>query len=99
MAPDAALGGVIPPPPFHVHEGRGLVTPGAMKWWKNGNGMPMNSPHYISGCGYTFHGTYNPVAKGDRVSYGDVFEFRHNVADGGDATVRISGKLKFRGSL
>lgn len=69
-----------------------------MKWWKNDAAMPMNAPHSNVACNYLFHGTYNPVARGDRVLYGDVFQFRHNLGDGGDATVRIAGKLKFRGS-
>lgn len=68
-----------------------------MKWWKNGNEMPLQSPHWNLGCGYLFHGTYNPIAKGSRVRYEDIFEFRHHVGPGGDATIKIHGKLSFRG--
>jgi len=70
-----------------------------MKWWKNGVYWSTNSRHNNMGCGYQFHGTYNPVPKGSKVDYEDIFTFRHNINGGGNATITISGKLDFRGAL
>jgi hypothetical protein len=68
-----------------------------MKWTKDGSTMPMNSPH-IKECWYIFHGAYNPIEKGSRVTYGDHFSFHHHLGPGGTATVDITGNLRFRGS-
>lgn len=73
------------------------VDESGLRWTKNGVQMQANSDHDNLGCGYQFHGTLNPVLKGSRVGYDDVFTFRHNVQGGGNATITIRGQLEFLG--
>lgn len=72
------------------------VFESGMKWTKNGSNMPMGSPH-TEGCAYPFHGSYNPVVKGDKISYDDSFKFRHNIGQGGWMQVNIFEDLWYKG--
>jgi hypothetical protein len=50
------------------------VTESGMFWTRNGTIMPDQAGHY-EGCGYIFHGTFNPENDYDVINYGDNYTF------------------------
>ncbi len=74
-----------------------MLSEAGMSWLKNGVVQPRNTSHFVPET-YLIHGTFNPVARGDLVDYSDDIYFYHNVGGGGEAHLRIFGRLKFRGN-
>ncbi|WP_158702447.1 hypothetical protein [Kitasatospora sp. MMS16-BH015] len=75
----------------------GSVSEAGMTWTRNGSNMSRQAPH-VEGCGYTFHGTYNPDNDYDWITYNDVLTFRVNVGgQTGSATLTIQGSFTSAG--
>lgn len=68
-----------------------------MAWVRNGKREPRQSPH-TEGCGYQFHGNYNPDHDYDFISYSDTFTFRVDVGgETGSGDVNIHGSFTSAG--
>lgn len=65
--------------------------------WYTVNGGALRKDYaHVAPPNYTFHGFFRAKRK-DRVSYADRISWRHNIGPGGNARLRHSGVLKFRG--
>lgn len=70
----------------------GKVSEDGLRWWRNGQAMPKNSPHTV-GAAYNFHGSMKPARDNDDISYEDRITFRHRVGPGGKGEIKFSGKV------
>ena len=73
----------------------GTVYERGMDWWKNGVKQPRQAPHTDAWPNYIFHGTFSGSPTGTRIAYEDVITWRHNVAGGGTATLRLAGNFYY----
>jgi hypothetical protein len=72
----------------------GLVSERGMDWWRNSVRQGRQAPHVV-GAAYLFHGTCNPALASNRISYADLFTWRHNIGPGGSASLVIQGNFVF----
>lgn len=71
------------------------VAEAGMDWTLNGVKKSRQAPHSSEGCGYLYHGTYNPLHDYDHISYSDTMTFKvHN----GHAGLHIFGDFTMTGS-
>jgi hypothetical protein len=71
----------------------GSVHEAGLSWTRNGTVQPRQSPH-VESVGYLFHGTFNPLRNGDRLTYDDDFSFPIRVgASTGTAHIHITGAI------
>jgi hypothetical protein len=75
----------------------GPVTERGMDWVRNGKKMARQSPHTVP-ADYVFHGTFSNSPDGTRISYDDLFTFRHNLGPGGTVTLSIAGNFVLTGT-
>jgi hypothetical protein len=73
----------------------GLCSEEGMAWWLNGVAQPNNAPHPNVGCGYLFHGTFNPTSESyATVRYGDIINFNIDYEGiEGPASLDFGGKV------
>lgn len=57
------------------------VSESGARWWKNNKEMPKNAAHPAEPADYLFHGTFNPTANKDVVSYYDTIQWHTRDAD------------------
>lgn len=72
----------------------GSMHESGMSWSRNGVAKPRQASHDV-GCGYTFHGTFNPAYDDDRITYSDTFTFKTKL--GGSGKLEVKGDFIFMG--
>lgn len=72
----------------------GPVNEAGMSWYRNGAKQPKQAGHTGVSKSYQFHGTFNPVKKGDGIEYSDTISFKCTIGDNCTGSVHIYGALR-----
>ena len=72
----------------------GDVNERGLFWRLNGTRQGDQAPH-TEYPGYTWHGNFNGLSDGSKVTFDDELTFTHSLGTGGDATVTLSGTHLF----
>ncbi|MDF1603987.1 hypothetical protein PZ894_10480 [Nocardioides sp. YIM 152315] len=74
----------------------GNVSERGLDWWRDGLKKTRQGYHPSVPVSYIFHGSF-PGAAQSSISFNDVITGRHDVAGGGNFTVRYNGYLAYKG--